>query len=179
MSLTVPTWIAAIATVVLAIGVIIAALFARKASSVLSGQLAAHHELTAQLAEVLQLQAKELHITVEERRRAQACKVFIELDRGERAAAAAVRNSSDQPVYDLYVIWQLGTTRMGKPDRAARLLPGSQVSFERKYEPGDGEAPADPTAINAFLTFRDTAGIRWTVREDGTLSDLAPASPHS
>jgi hypothetical protein len=90
-----------------------------------------------------------------------------------------VRNSSDQPVYDLYLIWQLGTVRMGKPDRLARLVSGDQVCFERGPEAADADAPADTSAISAFLTFRDTAGVRWTVREDGTLSDVAPATPHA
>jgi hypothetical protein len=198
------TWIAAIATVVLAIGVIVAAWFARTASIALSRQLTAQQALTAQLAEVLQLHARELSHSSDERRRTQACRVFIELDRvmpvsvgptgdaesGSAAQApwrvtATVRNTSEQPVYDMYVIWQLGTVRMGKPDPVARLLPGGLVNFERGAQAADADQPpdpaarSDPAAVNAFLTFRDTAGVRWTVREDGTLSDLAPASPHS
>lgn len=197
------TWIAAIATVVLAIGVIAAAWFARTASVALSRQLTAQQTLIAQLAEALQLHARELGQSHDERRRAQACRVFIELDRvvpvsfasagdGQPASprhspwhvTATVRNTSDQPVYDMYVIWQLGTVRMGKPDPVARLLPGEQVTFERGHRAADADvsfdvAPSDPSALSAFLTFRDTAGVRWTVREDGTLSDLAPASAHS
>lgn len=188
------TWIAAIATVVLAISVIIAAWFARTASVALSRQLTAQQALTAQLADVLQLHAKELGQSHGERRRAQACRVFIELDRpvgvasaghGESASlgqspwhvTATVRNTSDQPVYDMYVIWQLGTVRMGKPDPVARLLPGEQVTFERGRQAADASSAAltDPAALNAFLTFRDTAGVRWTVREDGTLSDVSPS----
>ena len=216
------TWIAAIATVVLAIGVIAAAWFARTASVALSRQLTTQQALIGQLSEALQLQARELGQSHDERRRAQACRVFIELDRvvpvsvapaGDSQSAsprqspwhvtATVRNTSDQPVYDMYVIWQLGTVRMGKPDPVARLLPGDQVTFERGHRTADTDAadtgaaatdaaatdaaatdvadtevaPADPSALSAFLTFRDTAGVRWTVREDGTLSDVAPASP--
>jgi len=198
------TWIAAIATVVLAIGVMVAAWFARTASVALSRQLTVHTELTARLAEVLQLHAKELGHSHDERRRAQACRVFIELDRaiavsvastgdGESASSATspwrvtatVRNTSEQPVYDMYVIWQLGTVRMGKPDPVSRLLPGERATFERAQHAAvvgpssDDITPSDPAAVTAFLTFRDTAGVRWTVREDGTLSDVAPASPHS
>jgi len=197
------TWIAAIATVFLAIGVIVAAWFARTASVALSRQFAAQQELTAKLAEVLQLHARELVQSYDERRRSQACRVFIELDRvipvslrrqadGEAGSAgqspwrvtATVRNSSDQPVYDMYVIWQLGTVRMGKPDPVARLLPGEAAAFERAQAaeadpPSEPAARSDPAAVSAFLTFRDSAGVRWTVREDGTLSDVAPASPHS
>src|SRR5215469_6606171 len=169
------TWIAAIATVVLAIGVMVAAWFARTASVALSRQLTVHTELTSRLAEVLQLHAKELGQFHDERRRAQACRVFIELDRVKPASVASspsrvtaiVRNTSDQPVYDMYVIWQLGTVRMGKPDPIARLLPGEQVTFERDHPGPDGDpssgpsAPSDSAALNAFLTFRDTAGVRW------------------
>src|SRR5215469_219937 len=197
------TWIAAIATVVLAIGVMVAAWFARTASVALSRQLTVHTELTARLAEVLQLHAKELGHSHDERRRAQACRVFIELDRaiavsvastgdGESASSATspwrvtatVRNTSEQPVYDMYVIWQLGTVRMGKPDPVSRLLPGERATFERAQHAAvvgpssDDITPSDPAAVTAFLTFRDTAGVRWMVREDGTLSDVAPASPH-
>jgi hypothetical protein len=81
------------------------------------------------------------------------------------------------------VIWLLGTTRMGRPDPAPRLLPGQQVCFERASDPdGEGSETADAEAPTAFLTFRDAAGLRWTVREDGTLSDISPApearAPH-
>ncbi len=199
MSLSVPTWVAAIATVVLAVGVVVAAIVARKALSAHVRQLAAQHELTKQLAEAMELQSQNLRMALEERRRAQACQVFIELKRlgsGELAGqelgsdgspeagdgdgawrvAATVHNNSQQPIYDLYVIWLLGNTRMGRPDPVARLLPGQQICFERASEPdGDGSAVADPEAPTAFLTFRDTAGVRWTVREDGTLSDISPS----
>lgn len=190
MSQAVPIWIAAIATVVLAVGVIAAAWFARAASVALTRQLAAHHELTAQLADAQRLAAKHLSQSFDERRRTQACQVFIELDRVGCAAAAkeaqtpwrvtaTVRNTSDQPVYDMYVIWQQGTVRMGKPDPVARLLPGGLAVFDRSSQTADDGASSDPAALSAFVTFRDTVGVRWMVREDGTLSDVAPTSPHT
>jgi hypothetical protein len=200
MSLAVPTWVAAIATAVLAVGVIVAVGLARKALSAHLQQFAAQHELTAQLAQALELQSQHLRQALDERRRAQACQVFIELNRigahappdleaparhsqgtapGPWRVAATVHNNSQQPVYDVYVIWLLGTTRMGRPDPAARLLPGQEVAFERG--PDDAAAAGsppgtqvDPSTLTAFLTFRDTAGVRWTVREDGTLSDISP-----
>jgi hypothetical protein len=180
MPLTAPTWIAAIATAVLAVSLIVAIWLARSALGARSGQLAAQRELTAELTEVMAAFSKHLRQAADERRRAQACQVFIELDRATASSeqwhvCAAVHNTSQQPVYDLYVIWLLGTTRMGKPDRAARLLPGQQLSFERGPELDANDKPIDPGALAAFLTFRDTAGVRWTVREDGTLSDISPA----
>jgi hypothetical protein len=189
MPLTVPTWIVAIATAVIAIGVIVAAGLVGKALSARSRQLADQSELISQFAEVLDLQAKDLRLSIDQRRRAQACQVFIDLTRFAGPATprpdsaapphgvtATVRNNSQQPVYDLYVIWQLGTVRMGRPDRAARLLPGHEVCFERAPEPSAADSEDDPAALSAFLTFRDAAGTRWTVREDGTLSDIPSAS---
>ena len=179
MPLTVPTWIAAIATVVVAIAVIVAAVLVRKALGARSQQLAGRRELISQLAEVLALQAKDLRTSIDERRRAQACQVFIDLTRyGEPAGrvSATVHNNSQQPVYDVYVIWQLGTVRMGRPDRAARLLPGHEVCFERAPEPSASDSGDDPPALSGFLTFRDATGTRWTVREDGTLSDISSTS---
>src|ERR1022692_3148712 len=187
MPLTTPTWIAAIASVVLAIGAVIAVYFARKAFQAQSRQLRGQHEINEKLAEAIPLQTRELRESSDERRRVQAAQVFIEMDRtappGHGSAAPAppaaetapwqltlrVHNTSRQPVYDLYVIWQLGTVRMGKPDPMARLMPGCDASFERN---GPREA-TDPAALGAFVAFRDAAGVRWAVREDGTLTDIA------
>src|SRR6266487_6196205 len=116
MSLTVPTWIAAVATAVLAVSVILAARLARNALGARSEQLTAQRKLTAELTDALALLSKNVRQSVDERRRAQACQVFIELDRNGTSAAvsgsagrptwrvvATVHNGSQQPVYDLYV----------------------------------------------------------------------------
>ena len=79
------------------------------------------------------------------------------------------------------MIWQLGTVRMGKPDPAPRLMPGQQLRFERGPDPASPAAPdaqVDPASLSAFLTFRDSSGVRWTVREDGTFTDIS-LSPRS
>jgi hypothetical protein len=185
MPLVVPAWIAAIAAVVLAIGVSINAWLARKA---LNTQLRRHADLATQLTELLDLQGKELRQAMDERRRGQASGVYIELRRaagdppgGPWQVTACVHNTSPQPVYDLYVIWQLGTVRMGKPDPAPRLMPGQQLRFERGLDPAttaDADAHVDPGSLSAFLTFRDSAGVRWTAREDGTFTDMS-LSPRS
>lgn len=171
MTSTLAAWITAVATAVLAVGVITLAMLARGQSR----QLTALSEFAAKLSDVLPLQAKSLRQSLTDQRRAQACSVFIDLDRGAERVAATVHNASPQPVYDLYVIWQLGTVRTGKPDRAPRLMPGQQLCFERAPESSDGATRADAgAALAAFLTFRDAAGVRWTVREDGTLTDITP-----
>jgi hypothetical protein len=188
MPLTAPTWIAAIATAVLAASVIAGIWLAR---DTLRARSPNRGELIAQLTEAIELLSKNLRQSADERRRAQACQVFIELERSNAVAEpggepagqgkldspwcvrATVHNASQQPVYDLYVIWLHGNVRVGKPDRAPRLMPGEHRCFERGPELDAAEEPIDPNALAAFLTFRDTAGVRWTVREDGTLSDIS------
>src|SRR5262249_17980381 len=153
---------------------------------------AKQRELVAQLTDATRLHASALRLSVEERRRAQACHVFIDLDRstplrqvsatGEAAAAslpwritATAHHASSQPVYDLYVIWQLGTERLGRPDPTTKLMPGRQVCFERGSHSADpADTMIDPNSLTAFMTFRDAAGVRWTAREDGTLTDITP-----
>jgi hypothetical protein len=187
MPLTVPAWINAVATVIIAVGVIAAVYYVRKAFGT------KQRELVAQLTDATRLHASALRLSLDERRRAQACHVFIDLDRstplkqvpaapnapGATALpwriTATVHNASSQPVYDLYVIWQLGTERMGRPDPTTKLMPGQQVCFERGSHSAEPPGQAiDPGSLTAFLTFRDAAGVRWTAREDGTLSDITP-----
>ncbi|HXS61854.1 MAG TPA: hypothetical protein VN767_03220 [Streptosporangiaceae bacterium] len=189
MPLTVPAWINAVATVIVAFGVVTAVYYVRKAFGT------KQRELVAQLTDATRLHASALRLSVDERRRAQACHVFIDLDRStplkqipaapnapEAASTpwritATVHNASSQPVYDLYVIWQLGTERLGRPDPTTKLMPGQQVCFERGSHSADPSATTiDPNSLTAFLTFRDAAGVRWTAREDGTLTDITPAS---
>jgi hypothetical protein len=192
MPLTVPAWIIAVATVIMAAGVVTAVYYVRKAFGT------KQRELVAQLTDATRLHAGALRQSVDERRRAQACHVFIDLDRSTplRQVPAAphstdatavpwritatVHNASSQPVYDLYVIWQLGTERLGRPDPTTKLMPGQQVCFERgsHFEPAPATA-IDSNVLTAFLTFRDAAGVRWTAREDGTLTDITPTSPEA
>jgi hypothetical protein len=188
MPLTVPAWINAVATVIVAFGVVAAVYYVRKAFGT------KQRELVAQLTDATRLHASALRLSVDERRRAQACHVFIDLDRSTPLKqvpaspnapdpagtpwriTATVHNASSQPVYDLYVIWQLGTERLGRPDPTTKLMPGQQVCFERGSHSADPAiTPIDPTSLTAFLTFRDAAGVRWTAREDGTLTDITPA----
>jgi hypothetical protein len=54
-------------------------------------------------------------------------------------------------------------------------MPGQQVCFERGTHSSDpAGATIDPNSLTAFMTFRDAAGVRWTAREDGTLTDITP-----
>ncbi len=197
MSFAVPIWIAAIAALVLAAGALTTSIFAiwmfARQSRQLNAQSRQLHDqgkVNEKLAEVLPLQTEELRDFRRERQRAQAVQVFIEVDRIPADAVVAagpeqdglgapgrllarVRNASRQPIYDLHVIWQQGLERMGKPDRLGRLMPDSDASFERQEPPEAGPAAA---LLGAFLAFRDAAGMRWAVREDGTLTDTSAPS---
>jgi hypothetical protein len=192
MSLAGPAWLAAIAAVVLAVAATVTAIFAIRALGQQNGQLREQQAAHARLADLIELQAEELRDSARERRRAQAAQVFIEVDRIPPVTAAGpvrdepdpplrlsarVRNTSSQPIYDLHVIWQAGMVRMGKPDRMGRLMPGCDASFHRRAPAaapaGQPAGPsADPAILGAFLAFRDAAGMRWAVREDGTLTDI-------
>lgn len=193
MSVAVPAWIAAIAAVILAVGAVVTAIFAIRVFGRQSQQLRDQEWVNEKLAEVLPLQAEELRESLRARKRAQAAQIFIDVDRIPSATAVAagpgraepgpppcrlvarVRNTSRLPIYDLHVIWQRGMVRMGKPDRAARLLPDGDTSFER-LGPQEASPPVDPGMLGAFLAFRDAGGVRWAVREDGTLTDTSAPS---
>jgi hypothetical protein len=144
---------------------------------------------------VLELHSVDLRESLNERLRAQAAQVFIEVDRIPSAAGttakagqkepgpvpwrltAKVHNMSKQPIHDLYVIWQHGTVRLGKPDPMARLMPGQDASFDRTVPPASAPSPpVDPGMLGAFLAFRDAAGVRWAIREDGTLTEISRPS---
>ena len=175
----VPAW--------LAVGVAACALFGagllyRRQSEQLDDQRKVSEKLTT----VLELQSAELRESLSERLRAQAAQIFIEVDRVPPAAGGAVKrgqekpgplpwllrakvhNTSTQPIYDL------GTVRMGRPDPMARLMPGGDASFERTGP--QAPTPGTPSDPSAFLAFRDAAGVRWAVREDGTLTETSRPS---
>src|SRR5450755_4032966 len=97
MSLAVPTWIAAIAAVILAIGAIITSIFAIRAVGNQSRQLRDQQAVHAKLAALLPLQALELRDSLRERKRVQAAQVFIEVDRVQPAAVVAVGSGQDEP----------------------------------------------------------------------------------
>src|SRR5579859_2620944 len=117
MSPSAPAWITAIATAALAGSVIVALCIGGRSVRRRARPLTGQRDLTADLAGAVALLSKDLRQSADERRRAQASQVFIELDRGaetlDRGAeakpaewhvCATVRNTSQQPVYDLYVI---------------------------------------------------------------------------
>lgn len=155
MSLLVATWISAIATVALVIGAGVTAWYAIKAYRDQSKQT--------------QLFRDQAIRDIEYRRRAQASRVFAWVeDRAyngnsdDMRAAACIRDTSEQPVYD--VALGLGEAQ---DKRWPVLMPGSE-----HVRPGLGTAFADGQRP-VWAEFRDSAGIRWRADAMGQVSEVS------
>jgi len=154
-----------------------------------SEQLAEQRKVNAEQIRVLGLQAAELHESLEERqresakqRRAQASRVFIWIRASPEgsdpidAAAVGVKNTSQQPIYDLSLFWRIGSgERNEHPDPAGLtvLMPDEQYPFVASITPG---LPADSflldtSLLRASVVFRDAAGVHWRLRSDGQLDE--------
>src|SRR6266581_3452624 len=175
MQLTVATWIAAIATVILALGAIVTSIFAIRAFGKQPEEVRLLKEQTAR--------------DIEQRRRAQASRVSVwqeplPVDRDPESAKiymgtairrgravpialAQVTNSSDQPVYDLTVSWYAGHALNTRHRRPEPLMPG-----ERHKVTESVPADANPEVFGAVAFFRDAAGVTWQARPDGRLAEI-------
>lgn len=142
MSLLAATWIGTAATVGLLVAAVATAVFAMRA-------------FREQSVEVLLLQ-EQARRDVEQRRRAQASRVFVWVeerifgdDPSDMRTAACIQNSSAQPVYDML----LGIDDSGE-ERKQVLMPGGELVM-----PGLGSAFASGQRP-VWVTFRDSAGVR-------------------
>jgi hypothetical protein len=172
-------WISAISTVGLLIGAVVTAVFAIRAFREQSREVGL-------LQEQVVAERTEREREAEERRRAQAARVYVTLSRfrGRRAnsgnehvggigarapsVSVTVHNTSEQPIYDLRVHWIADTpaVQVGAEDLRGTLGPHEEVRAEREIP--EGVAPEHFTAVACF---RDAAGARWTL---GPLGDLDP-----
>lgn len=168
-------------------------------------QLDERRIINTRQTEVLELQARELSESLDERKRemqerrhAQATRVFIweeRLDRDPRvtqAQAAAggsapgpvivahVRNASDWPIYDVRLNWHRGSMPWGQPDLFPPLMPGEEESVTRAL-PIDLPANVDLAVLGAVAFFRDTDRVIWRARPDGVLDEIPARQepPHS
>lgn len=177
-----------------------------------SDQLDAQHDQLESLRkvnekqiEVLGLQATDLRESLdernrdsEERRRAQASRVFIwqEYREGNPALSegpppdymkrfkdpgrgqslpvivAHVENASDQPIYDLTVKWTARDAFQKESRRPKPLMP-----HEKEIQPEEMPAKIDPrvlsvVAILVVAIFRDAAGVYWEAHSDGTFDEI-------
>jgi len=113
MSLIAATQFTAVATGVLAAGAIITAIFA----------IVAFHKQSQEVGLLLEQAARE----AEDRRKAQAAKVFVAVGglTPDMADKVRMRNSSDQPIYDLAASWADGA----ELQRVPHLMPGGEYPF--------------------------------------------------
>lgn len=147
MSLIFATQLTAVATAVLAVFAIVTAVFAllafRKQSrevGAIEKQVTDQETLTKQQAELLEIQGRQLDLQQKqfdqqagERRRAQASRVFMWTEFGVypratkaqrasgdgqlEAVTVHIKNTSEQPVYDVVIGWHKGTAPWGNPTR--------------------------------------------------------------
>src|ERR1017187_1558655 len=113
MSLIAATQITAVATAVLALFAIVTAVFA----------FLAFGKQSQEVGLLLEQATRE----AEDRRKAQAAKVFVAIGGLTPDMAELVRlvNSSDQPIYDLAASWTDGAELPGLP----HLMPGERYPF--------------------------------------------------
>jgi len=161
-----------------------------------SEQLAEQRKVNGEQIGVLALQAAELRESLEERtrdtaerRRAQASCVFIWTELGldpnwtqaQRASGkfapdaviAHIKNTSEQPVYDLTISWHKGTAPWALPDHIPVLMPDVQKDRVHTMDP-DLPGNVDRSLFGAVARFRDAAGVHWLLRPDGQLDEEPP-----
>lgn len=194
----------AIGTVVLAVFAVVTAWYARKAFrkqsqevhdqakmlQLQSDQLEEQRKINARQTEVLELQAEELRESLgerkreaQERRRAQASRVFVEENRhpynrddpdaiapGPAWVSATVLNGSRDPIYRAQLRWHQGSAPYGdpNPEPVGTVMAASEVSKRREFPRN-----ANLDVCGAALEFRDAAGVRWLRSADGDLDELA------
>jgi cbb3-type cytochrome oxidase subunit 3 len=146
----------AVATAVLAVFAIVTAVLAglafRKQAREVSDQAA-----------MLELQRQQLAEQQEDRRRAQALRVFVGAPQGlTNDMRMFARNASEFPVYDAQIRY-LQDGGLSSAEKLGNIMPGSQKDVRKQ---GRGDAVA-----KAVLTFRDAAGVRWIRMPDGTVSE--------
>jgi len=152
------TWITALATAGLLIGAIATTVYAARA-------------LRKQSEEVT-LAREQAERDIQERRRAQAARVFIVIASGAPANSgvlleANASNTSQQPVYDIEVHWRTSDGQFGQPMVKPQLRPDEMTSFPQHWTADQGI-----TGLGVSIAFRDAAGIHWRTTDRGELTEL-------
>lgn len=193
MSLIFATQLTAIATAILAAFAIITAWYARRAFlkqsqevsdqgemlKVQSEKLDEQRNINAEQTRVLSLQARELQASLDQRRRAQAAQVFIVIEGSENregriTLTATARNTSQLPVYDLWVRWRTGRGEFGAPSVAPLFLPAETKASEVIWTEAAGMS-----GTGVSLDFRDAAGVHWRTTDRGVLTELCGTASQS
>jgi hypothetical protein len=82
---------------------------------------------------------------------------------------AHVKNTSDQPVYDLIVRWTVGNALRSESRSHKPLMPGEEDVQLEFMRPGD-----DSSLFNAVTFFRDANKVHWHAYPDGQFDELQP-----
>lgn len=82
---------------------------------------------------------------------------------------AHVKNTSEQPVYDLVVTWTYDADSRQKSERQKPLMPDEEDIQLLLIRPGEDSSP-----FSAVASFRDAAGVRWQIRPDGQFDEIPP-----
>lgn len=158
MSLLAATWINTAATVLLFVGAVFTVFYARKA----------YREQSRQ-TRLLQEQSDR---DIEQRRRAQASQVFawveqrpFDGDDDDLRAAACIKNTSHQPVYDIE-LWLEGESGKRGERKWPVLMPDAFHQL-----PGLGTDFADGRR-QIGIKFRDAVGARWQATSEGQLTEV-------
>jgi len=166
MSLVAATWTGAIATVLLVLGAVATALYARNAYREQSRQ-------TGEIREQTRLLQQQADRDIKQRRRAQATQVFTWVEMrpfdgraDDMRSAACIMNASAQPVYDIELGLGLTVDAHRVDRRLPVLMPGKDyelVGLGTDFTDGRGQI---------WITFRDASGGRWRATSDGQLTEL-------
>jgi hypothetical protein len=194
MSLIAATQVTAVATAVLAVFAIVTAVFAFLAFRKQSTEVTTLQRQFDDQRKVNDLQARELQESLaerrreaEERRRAQAARVYVIINvfprnkahpgneyvagRSARqpAIGVIVHNASDRPVYDVRIHYLTlpDCVQAGTEDSLGTLGPQDRTA------PVQRDVPNGPVEqFIAIAYFRDAAGLRWTVTPNGLLASV-------
>ncbi|MDQ0949352.1 hypothetical protein QFZ24_003275 [Streptomyces phaeochromogenes] len=160
-----------------------AAYYARGTLKSQQKQIREQQQFIAEQSMNLALEREELRQASVERRERQARLVHVEEGYGERNLGF-LENGSDAPIYDLVIQFGNEVPATGAPiignrritygptsQLAAGLLPravfgaGEALTFDLKHEAG-----------KRLITFRDDAGVNWSISQHGKLEEVSQGS---
>lgn len=185
----VPDWVNATASIGLLAGAFFTALYAvqafreqSKEVRLLENQMEDQRAMSLKQVEVLSLQAEEIRISLENRRREQAIRVFtwVEVISATRGRFQVhVTNESDRPIYDME--FALGyhedaaEVYSSPPQVMKHLMPHTTAVFE----PGEHDHSVlwgtswEPDEVWSAVRFRAASGETWRVDSRGQIASAA------
>ena len=190
-SIVLPTWLGALATAGLLVGGYFTALYAKRAFGeqakevkLIQDQLAEERGFNRRQAAVLDLQARDLRESLEERKREsdlrhryQAVRVFphVEIMPGEPTRYfVIVKNASNLPVYNVFpaMHYRLSSSSRGSHNFPEHLKPALMPGDTLRL-PAEGgfawEVPSGSEEVWTQIWFRDAELVHWTVTSKGEI----------